>query len=98
MNKIFKIEAEIRMKYTRTWPIKTGYRPGFKFNSKAQTSGSIHLFGNVEINPGEKAIVEVIFISDELLGDIRVGTEFKFYEGPIEIGDGKVLKVIGWVE
>jgi len=50
------------------------------------------------LKPGQKGIVEVSFISNEPLGEIHVGTEFKFYEGPVEIGDGKVFKLIGWVE
>lgn len=100
MNKLFKIEAEIKIikEGNRTWPIKTGYRPGFNFMDKKQTSGSINLLGREELKPGEQGIVEVFFISNELLGEIKSGTEFKFYEGAIEIGGGKVLKVLGWVE
>ncbi len=101
MNRLFKIEAEIEINKKgggRTWPIKTGYRPGFNFLDKMQTSGSIYLINREDLKPGEKGIVEVSFISNELLGAIQIGTEFKFYEGPVEIGNGKVLKVIGWVE
>lgn len=100
MNRLFKIEAEIKINKEggRTWPVKTGYRPGFEFINKIQTSGSIVLLDNEDLKPGEKGIVEVSFISNELLGEIHIGTEFKFYEGPVEIGDGKVLKVIGWIE
>jgi len=100
MNRLFKIEAEIKINREggRTWPITTGYRPGFQFINKTQTSGSILLLNNEDLKPGEKGIVEVSFISNELLGEIHLATEFKFYEGPIEIGEGKVLKVIGWVE
>lgn len=99
MNRVFKIEAEIKINTERgrTWPIRTGYRPGFKFINDMQTSGSICLLNSNELNPGEKGLVEVNFISNELLGEIQIGTEFKFYEGPVEIGDGKVTKVIGWV-
>ena len=100
MNRLFKIEAEIKINKEggRTWPIKTGYRPGFNFIDKKQTSGSMDLLNREDLKPGEEAIVEVSFISNELLGDIKEGTVFKFYEGPIEIGSGKVLKVIGWIE
>lgn len=100
MNRLYKIKAEIKIKKDggRMLPIKTGYRPGFKFFDKMQTSGSILLLNSEDLKPGEKACVEVSFISDELLGEIRLGTEFKFYEGPIETGSGEVLEVVGWVE
>lgn len=100
MNKIYKIEAEIRIYKDagRTWPIKTGYRPGFNFIGNKQTSGSINLLDKEDLKPGEIGIVEVSFISNELLGEVHYGTEFKFYEGPVEIGNGRVLKVIGWFE
>ena len=100
MNRLFKIEAEIKIhrEGARSWPIKTDYRPGFKFTNKMQTSGSILLLNGEDLKPGEKGIVEVSFVSNELLGEIHLATEFKFYEGPVEIGEGKVLKVIGWVE
>jgi len=32
------------------------------------------------------------------VGNIASGSEFRFYEGPVEIGVGKVLSVMGWVE
>lgn len=99
MNSIFQILAKIRINREkgRTWPIRTGYRPGFNFFNEKLTSGSIKLLHSEFLEPGEETIVEVNFISNELLGDIRIGTEFKFYEGPVEIGSGKVLKIIGWI-
>jgi translation elongation factor EF-Tu-like GTPase len=100
MNSLFKIEAEIKINEegSRTWPIKTGYRPGFNFIDEKQTSGSIDLLDKEDLKPGEHSIVEICFVSDVLLGNIKPGTEFKFYEGPVEIGSGKVLNVIGWIE
>ncbi|MDR6781626.1 translation elongation factor EF-Tu-like GTPase [Pedobacter africanus] len=100
MNRVFKIEAEIKIKAEggRTWPIKTGYRPGFNFVDKMQTSGSINLLNNDDLKPGDKGTVEIKFFSNELLGEIQPGTLFKFYEGPVEIGSGIVLKVIGWAD
>lgn len=97
MNKLFKIKADISINIGgRTLPIHTGYRPGFNFIDKSQTSGSISLLHQESLSPGEHGVVEVNFLSNELLGDIKPGIEFKFYEGPIEIGSGKVLSVIGW--
>jgi translation elongation factor EF-Tu-like GTPase len=99
MKRLFKIEADIKINKQggRTWPIITGYRPGFNFIDKMQTSGAINLLSKEYLHPGEEGIVEVSFISNELLGDITPGVRFKFYEGPIEIGSGKVLKVFGWI-
>jgi len=100
MNKLYKIEAEIEINKEggRTWPIKTGYRPGFNFIDNKQTSGSINLLNREDLKPGERGLVEVSFISNDFLEQIDSGTEFKFYEGPVEIGGGRVLKVIGWVD
>jgi translation elongation factor EF-Tu-like GTPase len=99
MNRLFRIEADIKINKQggRTWPIKTGYRPGFNFIDNKQTSGAINLLSKEYLHPGEEGVVEVTFISNELLGDIEPGVEFKFYEGPNEIGSGKVLKVVGWI-
>lgn len=63
-----------------------------------QTSGSILLLNRDDLRPGEKDVVEIRFISNMLLGDINAGTEFRFYEGPYEIGNGKVVEVVGWLE
>lgn len=100
MNKLFKITARIAVneKTGRTWPIETGYRPAFSFVSKSQTSGSIRLLEKDSLHPGEVGLVEISFVSDSLLGKIDSGTEFEFYEGPIQIGKGEVLKVLGWLE
>ena len=46
----------------------------------------------------EQGLVELSFVSNDLLGDIKPRSEFKFYEGPVEIGNGKIFKVIGWEE
>lgn len=100
MKKLFKIIAEIEVakENGRTLPIQTGYRPGFNFIDQKQTSGSIDLLDRADLKPGDKSIVEISFISNELLGDIMDGTGFKFFEGPVEIGSGKVINVIGWVK
>jgi translation elongation factor EF-Tu-like GTPase len=99
LDKLFKINAEITVKKTggRTWPIKSGYRPGFRFANNGLTSGAINLLDTHELNPGQKGKVEIRFISIEPLWNITLGTEFRFYEGPIEIGSGKVTGIIGWV-
>ena len=100
MDKLFKIKAAITINKVGggSSPITNRYRPGFNFIGKTQTSGSINLLGREALNPGEQATVEISFVSSELLGDIKPGVLFKFYEGPIEIGSGKVDKVIGWVD
>lgn len=100
MYKLFKIIAEININKDgrRTLPIPTGYRPGFKFGNNMQTSGSILLLNREDLKPGEKDIVEIRFISNVLLGNINTGTEFRFYEGPFEIGRGKVVEIVGWIE
>jgi hypothetical protein len=66
--------------------------------SNKQTSGSISILNTEDLKRGEEGIVEVGFISNEFLGEIKIGTKFKFYEGPVEIGNGTVQKVIGWIE
>lgn len=100
MEKLFKIKAEIKVdeKSVRTWPIKNGYRPGFNFINESQTSGSIKLLEKDSLNPGEAGVVEISFVSDALLGEISLETEFEFYEGRNKIGKGKVLQILGWLE
>lgn len=92
---LFKIKAEITIKIgVRTLPVKNGYRPGFVFTDKGQTSGSIRLLKNIPLFPGETGLVEISFVSDSILGYLDQGTKFKFYEGPVEIGFGKVIQVL----
>jgi len=98
MNLLFKIEAIIRLHKQggRTWPIKAGYRPGFNFVNDKQTSGSILLLTKEHLSSGEEGLAEVSFVSNELLGDVKPGTECKLYEGPTEIGTCLVINVRGW--
>lgn len=98
MNKLFKIKAEIKIngKGGRTWPVETGYRPAFNFIDDKQTSGSIKLLTVNCLMPGETGLVEISFISDSFLGKVEVGSKFRFFEGPVEIGRGAVLEVLGW--
>jgi translation elongation factor EF-Tu-like GTPase len=100
MNKLFKIIAQISIKKKggRTKPVYSGYRPGFCFIENRQTTGSINLIKNNSLNPGDTEIVEVFFVSNELLGKIKEGTKFNFYEGNILIGNGEVVNIIGWIE
>jgi translation elongation factor EF-Tu-like GTPase len=97
MSQLFKIKAKIKIntKGGRTLPFTTGYRPGFVFIKNKQTSGSINLLEKEELSPGEQSVVEIYFVSNVLLGEIKSSTMFKFYEGPCEIGEGIVLEVIG---
>lgn len=100
MSRLFKIKALIKINKDgrRTWPILTGYRPGFKFGDKMQTSGCILLLNGKDLKPGEEGVVDIKFVSNELLGEIGIGTKFRFYEGPYEIKHGEVRELMGWVE
>jgi hypothetical protein len=59
MDQLFKIQAEITLSNIggRTWPIRSGYRPGFDFKNRGLTSGSIKLLSKEELNPGETSLV-----------------------------------------
>lgn len=98
--KLFTIEAEIELteRGGRTQPAMTGYRPGFRFIDHQQTSGSIKLLHTQVLHLGVTTLVEISLFSDELLGAIEPGVEFNFFEGPVRVGSGKVLKVLGWKE
>jgi len=98
--KLSTIEAEIELaeRGRRTQPAMTGYRPGFCFIDNQQTSGSIKLLHTQVLQFGETTLVEISFFSDELLGAIKPGVEFNFFEGPVRVSSGKVLKVLGWKE
>jgi len=63
MPKTFRIQAVIKIKKEggRSWPVKTGYRPGFKFIGNHQTSGQINSLKRDDIKPGEQGVVEVVF-------------------------------------
>lgn len=99
MDKLYRIQAEITLnsKGGRTWPIKSGYRPGFDFKTRGLTSGSIKLLNRQELNPGETGLAEISFVSDELIGNAETGSKFKFYEGSTEIGYCKIVRILGWV-
>ena len=100
MKHLFKIQANITLidKGGRTLPIKSGYRPGFNFVEKKQTSGLIKLLNQEFLSIGESANVEIFFFSDSLLGNINKKTTFIFFEGNILVGFGSVTNIIGWVE
>lgn len=98
--KRFTIEAKIELteRGGRTQPAMTGYRPGFCFIDNQQTSGSIKLLHTQVLQLGETTLVEISFFSEELLGAIKPGVEFNFFEGPVQVGSGKVMKILGWKE
>ena len=78
----------------RTTPIKSGYRPTFNFVEKSRTSGQIGLINMDLIYPGETAVVEIVFLNQELLGEeFKQGTNFLFYEGEDPLGEGVVLEI-----
>ena len=100
MNKTFQIKAQISLlkENGREGYISTGYRPAFDFGEKSLTSGAIFLLNTEKLDPREKDTVFIHFISHKLLGDIKEGTNFSFFEGKNKIGEGTVLNVIGYRE
>ena len=100
MKQLFKIHANITLinKGGRTLPIKSGYRPGFSFIEKKQTSGSITLLNQDFLSVGESTDVEILFFSDLLLGNINEKTTFNFFEGGLLVGFGNVITIDGWVD
>lgn len=96
MDKLFKIKADIQINVNgRKNPFSSGYRPGFSFFGNMQTTGHIELINEKELYPGQSAIVNIYFFSDQLLGNIKSNNKFKFFEADIEIGFGKVIEIIG---
>ena len=100
MGKSFKIEAQINLlrEGGRKSPLPEVSLPEFSFVTSQKTMGEIRLKNKRNLNLGESAIADVYFASDSLLGQIKEGTEFEFYHGPKLVGNGKVFKVIGWIE
>lgn len=96
----FQIKAKISLldKGGRFLPIKDGYRPGVRFKKNQQTSGYIELLDKNYIEPGEHGNVRISFHSTDPLGKIDIGISFNFYEGPVLIGSGEVINIIGWIK
>lgn len=90
---MIKIKANIRLYAEgRKTPFRNNYRPLFNFIDKMKTSGQISLINQVDFSPGETGVVEILFMSKDLLGDnFDVGTRFTFGEGGKPFGDGEVL-------
>ena len=44
----------------------------------------------------KKIIAKVQFLSDELLGDLSVGSTFQMFDGKSFSGHGQIEEIIGW--
>ncbi|MEM6396128.1 MAG: hypothetical protein AAF741_07250 [Bacteroidota bacterium] len=90
--------AEIRLfkgKHKRQTPFYSGYRPTFKFIEMTRTSGEINLLNVSKLDPGDRAIVLIKFVSEEFLGDnLGKGITFQFFEAKEPLGEGVVLGLI----
>ncbi len=76
-------------------PFTTGYRPMFEFVPNKRTTGQITLLNQQELKPGEEGIVEIKFITRELLGeDFDVGEKGYFYEAKEPLGEAEIIEII----
>lgn len=97
---LFKIRALIFYFDQTDFPptIRSGTFFQFQFPNatKGQATGPIQVINSNEIKKGETAEVTITYVSDVLLGDYSVGTNFKILVGAKHIGDGIIIEVIGW--
>lgn len=80
----------------RKTPASSGYRPHLEFEfTKMLTSGHQFFIGTDLVNPGETILAQIGMNSTEHCeGKLTVGTEFKFCEGSVIIGIGKITEII----
>lgn len=102
INKLFKIKAELVLYSTnengRDSFISSGYRPIVSFKGSTNTSGMI-ILENTRLYPGEKSLVDVYFYNREALGrEILERETFIISEGNRPLGEGVVMKVVGYVD
>lgn len=79
---MIKITARLKLNHVRKTGITTGYRPLFSFIIESMTSGHIQLLDRDELFPGEEAIVEILFLNEDLLGNFSKGQVVKLGESP----------------
>jgi hypothetical protein len=69
-----------------------GYRPDFRVSRDAPFHGCAFASAPLQINPGDVAVVELIFwCCERKHPDFGVGTEFELCEGPKVVAKGKIL-------
>jgi len=92
---MIKIKAKLRLNQMRKTSIHTGYRPQFNFISETSTSGHIILLDREKLLPGEEAVVEILFLFKEFLGDdLSPGKIVTFGETPQHcFGDIQVMEI-----
>lgn len=89
-----KIHARLKLNLLLKSPIRSGYRPLFFFTDKNPTSGSIKLLDCDHLFPGKEALVDITFVSDDLVKDMIVGLKIKVGESPRDIiGECEILNV-----
>ena len=87
-----KVKAEIELysgENKRKTPFVSGYRPLFDIIGETKLSGMIDLIDRTEFSPGEKGIVEIRF----LVNDLQKGLEFHFFEALEPLGEGYILEI-----
>ncbi|RIJ91558.1 MAG: hypothetical protein DCC44_09280 [Acidobacteria bacterium] len=73
----------------------SGYRPAAFFFPDHPTSAAIRLLDREELLPGERAIVEIMPVSESLVGNPSPGTIVKIGESPRHIvGQLEIIEVI----
>ena len=93
---MIRVKAKITLfRMGRKTPFVSGYRPLFNFIPEMKTSGQIVLHDRQELFPGDQALVEIIFLNKEYLGDsFGPGAHFTFGEGFEPIGEGVIKELI----
>jgi len=92
--------AELRYLTTeeggRKTPAFSGYRPHIKFEfTNMQTSGQQTFLNRETVYPGDKVDAEIKILSaDYFANSLEEGMTFKFMEGPITIGTGKITSIL----
>jgi len=100
MNNKFDFIAELEYRTAkeggRNTPAKSGYRPHLEFEfTKMLTSGHQFFIGTDIVNPGETVLAQIGMNGTSLCeGKLEVGTKFKFCEGSVIIGIGKITEIL----
>jgi len=100
MNNKFDFIAELKYRTAkeggRKTPASSGYRPHLEFEfTKMLTSGHQFFIGTDLVNPGETILAHIGMNSTyHCEGKLEIGTEFKFCEGSVIIGFGKITQII----
>jgi hypothetical protein len=92
------IEAEVWFIPTeeggKSKPAFSGYRPQHLIMDNYQTSGEHQYINKEQVNPGERAIAKIWFISPEVYPkSLWIGREIEIKEGSWLVGCAKVTKI-----